>query len=143
MGNMQGALVDNHNKATNTAKFRQSLQLKSRALARFLTTAHRKADNDGKVYDDGSSRGSSLKDGVDNNEVGSDADDVDVVDGAFTNVLLINSFDNEQMDEIIDKRNGVQLLNESVKSIDDIETNIVHMEPGTSIGFVRNIVSGK
>lgn len=140
MGNVQGTLADNQNKAINSAKFRQSLQLKSRALARFLTSAHRKGDDNGKAYNDGSSKGSSLKDGVGNNDIDGD---IDEVDGDFTNVLLIKTLDNEQMDEIIDKRNSVQLLNESVKCNDDIETNIVHMTPGTSIGYVQNIVSGK
>lgn len=134
MGNVHGALGDNQSKLKNTTKLRHSLQVKSRALAKFLTSAHRKGNENGTIYDNGSSRGSSLKDDIDNIDIDSETDDVD---GDFASVLLIKTFDNEDVDEVIGNENDVKLLNDNV----NVKRNIVHAK--TSTGYVENIVSGK
>lgn len=136
MGNVQGTVADNHSKIQSTTKLSQNVRLKSRALARFLLSAHRRNDGGSSVGDDSSIGSRSLNNGIDGNEMDRDVDDVD---GDFSNVLQNKALDNDTMDEIIDRRSSVQLLNENVKCVDDI----VHMGNGSTNGYVQNIVSGK
>lgn len=154
MGNTQGILTDNLTASANATKFTQSIRVKTRAIAKFLTAAQQRRGEDKINGMDGTSshggscggggggdsrRSSITGDVRDKNEC-----DIDEVDGDFTNVLLINAFDKEQSDDIIDTGINRQLLNENVDGIDVMDDGkIAQIESKPSVDMVRNIVSGE